>query len=104
MTLVSKTLNEQCILPAIQDSVHNEKRLFCEVLKTRRQQVHDTLQKDGNELLMSYLAGCASRCMLGMCEKYRTKGEMRVEASALIPNRDNLTAATIIQCANCFDS
>eukprot|EP00826_Nyctotherus_ovalis_P045561 TRINITY_DN5056_c0_g3_i1.p1 TRINITY_DN5056_c0_g3~~TRINITY_DN5056_c0_g3_i1.p1 ORF type:complete len:231 (+),score=61.41 TRINITY_DN5056_c0_g3_i1:96-788(+) len=104
ITLVSKTLNEQCALPATQDSVHNEKRVFCEVLKTRRQQVNDALQKNGDELLVSYLAGCASRNMLGICEKYKTKSEMRMEASALIPNSDNQTAATIIQCANCFDS
>jgi len=104
--LVTKILNDQFVLPILKDSVHNEKKMFCEVLKTRRLQVNDMMAnpKSGSELLSAYLIGCASRNMLEICEKYKTKSEMRLEANVLLPNRDNQAAKIIIQCANCFDS
>lgn len=88
------------------ESIHNEKRILCEILKTRRLQVDNALKNSekGNELLLAYLIGCASRIMLEICEKYKTKAEIKVETNAPRPNQENQAAKTIIKCADCFES
>ena len=106
MILVSELLREICALPTLMDSIHNEKRLFCEILKTRRLQVNGIIgnTKEPNKLLLSYLIGCTSRIMYDICEKYKTKGEIMMEQSIPKPNQQNQTSKTIIKCANCFDT
>lgn len=86
------------------DSIHNEKRICCELFKLRREQVCTILLDDYqlNSRIVSFFIGNISNRILSICENYQTKGEKLCESKAIKPNQVNQTSKTLIRCANSF--
>jgi len=93
-----------CVLPPFEEVIFNEKRICCEVWKTYREQVHNSLKEipQANAILLDWIISNTSTVILEQCNDYQTKAEKLAQQKVVKQEPRNQVSKTLIQCSETF--
>ncbi len=94
------------MLPPFSSEAHNEKKLFCEVWKLRRDQVESLLKGTAHKkgMVLAIMVTITSDRMLRECDRYKTQVERLLETRVTKHNSQNETSATIVRYSSMLSS